>query len=143
MHAENLTHQVQGQFADAAALAGFPNNTKLSGYEIHMGESVLGPLAAPLVQLTRRSNHTVTLNDGAVAPDGRIWGSYIHGLFDTDEVRHALLAKLAENKGVVLPEDDGHDLNAELDRWANHLADHLDLKRINALLGLTSDEAAG
>ena len=31
--------------------------------------------------------------------DGRVWGSYVHGLFDSDEMRDALIAWIRGSQG--------------------------------------------
>lgn len=53
------------------------------GYEIHMGNTEFRDFS-PLfrVYFNDKSNY-----DGYVATDGRVWGSYIHGLFDNDTFR--------------------------------------------------------
>jgi adenosylcobyric acid synthase len=65
---------------------------ELQGYEIHMGATTLGPQASPLMKL-RRLEGDEFHSDGAVSPDGRVLGTYLHGIFDNDNFRHALLAK--------------------------------------------------
>ena len=57
----------------------------LSGYEIHMGATI-GP------DTVRPFAHLPGGPDGAVSPDGRIEGSYVHGLFAGDEFRARWLA---------------------------------------------------
>ena len=52
----------------------------LSGYEIHMGTTTGPDAARPFAYLERGP-------DGAVSADGRIEGSYVHGLFAGDAFR--------------------------------------------------------
>ena len=102
-------------------ITGLDPGVPLRGYEIHLGETTRGPLARPLLRLIRRSGYTVDLEDGAVSTDGRVWGTYLHGFFETPEVRNALLGRLRSRRGLeprtmeVLP-----TLDAELDRLADH-----------------------
>ena len=73
MTGEKALHEVAGEtIAD-----GVP----LSGYEMHMGVTT-GPATA--VPLVRFSDGRV---DGAVSPDGRVAGTYVHGLFADDRQR--------------------------------------------------------
>jgi adenosylcobyric acid synthase len=129
------THQADGTPLEAATAVGFAADLAFSGYEIHMGETTLGPLARALLSLMRRGGHRSAIADGAVSPDGRIWGSYLHGFFDVAPVRRALLDKLRLRRGLgagrVRPQA---SLDAELDRLADHLAAHLDLERLFTLL---------
>ena len=73
---EKQLHRVSG------TLCG--NNQPVTGYEIHAGISQGPALAAPFVDLGDRV-------DGALSADGLIAGTYLHGLFDTDSARKALL----------------------------------------------------
>jgi len=125
---DKQTHQVRAQLQPAAAAAGFSGLAELRGYEIHAGETEYGPACRPLLQLTERSQERVLLYDGAVSADGRIWGSYLHGIFDNDELRRAVLAPLRHGAADrTLP---AYDLENEIERLANHLETHLDLQQI-------------
>ena len=55
------------------------------GYEMHVGRTSGPALARPMLDLDGRP-------DGAVSPDGRIMGCYVHGLFADDDFRPAFLA---------------------------------------------------
>ncbi|ALC15418.1 adenosylcobyric acid synthase (glutamine-hydrolysing) [Desulfuromonas soudanensis] len=131
------THQAEGLLLAAAAAVGFSGPERICGYEIHMGETVLGADARPLMRLISRSGKAVDLEDGAVSADGRVWGSYLHGLFDDPMTRRGFLDGLRSRRGLppgCAPS--GPTLESELDRLADHLAMHLDLGRILALLDL-------
>ena len=132
---EKQTHQVAGSGLEGAELIGMDRDTVINGYEIHMGETTIGPLALPLLRLTMRSGCTVVVGDGAITADGRVWGTYLHGFFDNKIIRQSLLARLRQRRGLVtVPEVAESDLDAELDRLADHLQAHLDVDRILALL---------
>lgn len=131
------THQARGRFLPGAATAGFSGFDQIGGYEIHAGESECGYLSRPLLQLTSRSGEQVSVNDGAVSADGRVWGTYLHGFFDDDRIRYTVLAPLRARTGSA-PEiySTAQVLNAELDRLADHLEAHLDLEQIRSWLQL-------
>lgn len=75
------------------------DNIPFRGYEIHCGQTELGSGAVPLLRL---SDGTL---DGAVAANGKIFGTYIHRLFDNPLQRAKLLAMLgAASDGI-----DQHD----------------------------------
>ncbi|MDR3517723.1 MAG: cobyric acid synthase [Azospirillaceae bacterium] len=96
------------------------------GYEMHVGR-IDGPaLARPWFDLAGRA-------EGAVSPDGRIFGSQIHGLFAADDFRHGFLALLrgAARPGIAFEAM----VDAALDGLAVHLETHLDLDRLLALAG--------
>lgn len=125
---DKKTHQVRAQLQPAAAAAGLSWLGELSGYEIHAGETEYGPACRPLLQLSVRSGVPVALYDGAVSADGRIWGSYLHGIFDNDELRHAVLAPL--RNGAADRSLPSYDLDHEIDLLADHLQTHLDIEQI-------------
>ena len=95
----------------------------IEAYEIHIGRTE-GP---------DRARAFATLNgeaEGAVSRDGRLQGSYLHGLFASDAFRAAYLAQLdipAANQRY------GQRVEATLDALADHLAAHLDVNGIFAL----------
>jgi adenosylcobyric acid synthase len=68
--------------------------------------------------------------DGARSPDGRVIGTYIHGLFGDDRQRLAWLKRLGGGASAII-----HDVLIErtLDRLAAHLAEHADVERMLCL----------
>jgi adenosylcobyric acid synthase len=68
--------------------------------------------------------------DGAVSADGRVCGTYIHGLFADDRQRAAWLARLGGGASALAYEA---QVEATLDRLAAHLAAHVDLDRLLTL----------
>jgi adenosylcobyric acid synthase len=64
---------------------------EVEGYEIHVGRT-WGPQDTPLLQLESGP-------DGYVKPDGSVAGTYVHGLFEQVEPRHALIRALAQTRG--------------------------------------------
>lgn len=95
----------------------------LSGYEMHVGETTSGTDSLPFSKIDGHE-------DGAVSPDGRIFGTYIHGLFSDDRQRGAWLERLG-GQNTELNYDARVD--AVLDRLAAHMEQHLDLDRLLAI----------
>lgn len=137
---DKQTRQVVGSVLEGAAALGLAAVEQVSGYEIHLGKTTRGPLTRPLFSLARHGGWGETFEDGAVSADGRSWGTYLHGLFDEATARHALLDALRAHRGLgPAVRRAGPSLDSELDRLADHLAAHLDLARIWALLTLPPD----
>ncbi len=92
-----------------------------AGYEMHMGVTAGADCARPFARLDDGSA------DGAMSADGRVIGTYIHGLFADDRQRAAWLARFA-----AAPSDLAYEASIEqtLDALAAHLAAHLDLDRL-------------
>ncbi len=129
------THQVTARFQAAAATAGFGGMEDVAGYEIHAGESECGILSRPLLRLLSRSGQPVAIDDGAVSADGRVWGTYLHGFFDDDRVRYAVLAPLRAGRGTApTVSSDQQSLDSELNKLADHLEAHLAIETIASWL---------
>jgi adenosylcobyric acid synthase len=73
----------------------------LTGYEIHAGQtSALPGQAAPLGVLISQNNQPVELPEGLVTASGRIWGCYLHGIFENDSFRQRWLSSLGWDKNA-------------------------------------------
>ena len=94
------------------------------GYEMHMGVTTGADCARPFARFDDGAP------EGAISPDGRVFGTYIHGLFADDGQRAAWLSRLSAGPAAVCY--DGL-IEQTLDRLAAHLAAHLDLDRLLSL----------
>jgi len=101
------------------------DDTPVSGYEIHAGVSSGAALARAFAVLNGNP-------DGACSDDGRIAGTYLHGLFDTPAAANAVLA------WAGLRANHAPDIralrDAAIDRLADAVEAHLDLPRLLAIL---------
>lgn len=117
----------------------------IKGYEIHMGNTSIGDNASPLFLITSRNGENITVNDGAMAEGGRVWGTYIHGVFDNDKFRRWLIEEVRKDKGInVTPLQNRSVLNyGDLRedgyrRLAEVVRTNLDMERIYKITGLRS-----
>jgi adenosylcobyric acid synthase len=116
-----------------------PNTLK--GYEIHMGVS-RGDIG--LFKLRRVSSLPSRITDhGSPVLDGSMnrncWGTYLHGIFDNDSFRQAILNQIRERKGLA-------KVNASLsytgskekalNRLAGVVAQHIDMEFVKGILKL-------
>jgi adenosylcobyric acid synthase len=113
-----------------AAVAGTP----FRGYEIHHGRTERGALA-PWLTVRERGGVPVTAEEGAIREDGLVAGCYIHGLFESDRFRQALLRALAARRGRTVGVTT-FQRAAAYDRLADHVRRHLDLEAIHRWLQL-------
>ena len=96
---------------------------KVEGYEIHIGRTGGPDCARPFATLDGRP-------EGATSPDGRVTGSYLHGMFTDDAFRTAWLRGFgAKASGLAY----AAGVEGVLDDLADHLEAHLD---VGALLAL-------
>ena len=95
----------------------------VAGYEIHIGATDGPDRVRPFARVGG-------LPEGAVSRDGRVMGSYLHGLFAEDAFRTAFLRGLgARGAGYAY----GSAVEAALDDLAAHLEAHLDVPGLIAL----------
>ena len=118
---EKVTHQVRAVHLGSGI--------EVSGYEIHMGESQGGDRYAPLFRIISRGREEVKILDGMINNDGNIMGTYIHGLFDSDEFRRRFIDSIRMRKGLDSCNDiQSHfDPDREYDRLADIVRGHLDM----------------
>ena len=90
-----------------------------TGYEIHAGRTE--GQAEPLLRMADGRT------DGAISPDGRIAGCYVHGLFNSPEQRAAWLSRLGVRSNGI---DKRHAVDAALDELASSLEAALDMEKI-------------
>ena len=83
-----VSTQFMSQKQTHQSLLRFATGEIVSGYEIHTGETTAREGAARFGEIVERNGRTVSVPDGAVAADGRAWGTYLHGLFGNDQFRH-------------------------------------------------------
>jgi adenosylcobyric acid synthase len=128
------THQAEAVLQAAGERLAPGCAVALEGYEIHMGETVVGPGSSPFAVIFRCSDRNREVLDGAVSPDGRVFGTYLHGIFDNDTFRRAFLNRLREQKGLEpvmasCPREDPFNL------LAAHLETHIDMERLFTICG--------
>jgi adenosylcobyric acid synthase len=92
MQPSKVTMNGEGRVASRTIFGQPIDSVALRGYEIHVGETSYLENAQPFAYLVRKAggqNESVT--DGCVSPDSRIFGTYLHGLFDGDDFRHVFI----------------------------------------------------
>jgi len=120
---EKVTRQATARFAKPQCLGGDPADPLFSGYEIHLGDTMLGNKTEPLFQLQRLGDEEGH-HDGAISTDGRVLGTYLHGLFDSAEGLSLLLNSWRKSCGKEESASGGTDPLAERERRYDALADH-------------------
>lgn len=131
--------RIRGSIKEEHNLYGL-DNLDLTGYEIHMGTTKNLGQAVPLIEL----------EDGRVdaymSPEGRIWGSYLHGIFDNEEMVFGLVHDIMKEKGID-PTDNELSIAEYKEIQYNKLADlvrnNLDMEKIYRILfGPDQDDQA-
>lgn len=106
-----------------------PEGPAFEAYEIHVGRTWLrgtdGP-GAPLFAVEGRP-------EGLASPDGRVWGTYLHGLLDSGSGRRRIL-DWARGASAAPGPADSPDAAVERQRAYDRLADTLEAALDRALL---------
>lgn len=100
---EKVQTQTNGVFSGVAGLFSELNGKRYAGYEIHMGRS----------EEAR----------GALISVGNVYGSYVHGIFDEQEVADTILKALCTKKDVSFESLGSFDARAYKERQYDLLAD--------------------
>lgn len=135
--AEKVTQQVVAQGLSGRFLGLDASQMELEGYEIHMGRTEFGAGAEQAFEICRRSDEAVSCPDGAVSTSGLVLGTYLHGLFDNDAYRGALVNALRQRKGLAALDRSG-DTRARKEAAYNRLAavvrGQLDMERLHRIM---------
>lgn len=121
----------------AVAAAGLPLSAPglLAGYEIHMGQTNALEADRPAFVVTSRSGRAVDVADGQVSADGRVLGTYLHGVFDNDQLRRGLLAWAGGHDAAAQSLDYAAFKQRQYDLLADHLEAHVAIEPLLEPLG--------
>jgi len=130
--AEKHRTRVKATALEVAGPLSALSGAALDGYEIHMGETIPRDGARPLLSLENG------LRDGCQS--GNAYGTYLHGFFDSADVRKAILTALCERKGVSDASigKSGFDFQKyrrdQYDLLGEQIRLHLDMRLIHKIL---------
>ncbi len=126
---KKIRTRVTGHVLPQAGFFGPLSGHEISGYEIHMGKTVLSDSASAFAELSGGAMDGTSL--------GHIFGSYLHGLFD-NAFGIALVRMLLRHKGLPDSFDEGLTFDEHKDNQYNILAqslrEHLDFKKIYEIM---------
>jgi adenosylcobyric acid synthase len=119
---EKKTVQVQKRVTGTGPILGRITTQQVSGYEIHMGTTQLN------------GDKPAFNDDGCIDSTGLIWGTYLHGLFENEKLKDALLEFLYARRGGsyddvksrIIYKDPYHEL-------ALHFRTHVDMDAIEKM----------
>lgn len=108
-----------------------PSGLPVHGYEIHHGQSAS---KGGMSFVDREDGLCI----GSGREDGRIWGTYLHGIFDADEFRRWFIDGLRTRKGLkpLRKVQAVYDLEPALDRLASVARQSLQVDKIYKFMGL-------
>ncbi len=132
MRKAKVTRLVSGRLGSPRLFGQAVSTDAVAGYEIHIGETLYGEGAQAFCTLSTGAA------DGCVSQDGRIVGTYLHGIFDEDDFRHTFVRAARAFRGLTPParmESWKRRREASFDRLTQEVSRALDLPRLFALAG--------
>lgn len=142
--------QIEGRIDDIDGSLSELSGCEFRGYEIHMGESFydecVGSVCAENANDKYKNGEEdnninekkVVRNVVSSQNNTHVYGSYVHGLFDTGEIAARIVQKLARNKGVKIENGKYEDYQTFKEKQYDKLADtlrlYLDMEEIYGML---------
>lgn len=138
---KKITTQVAATVTDeGGALEGL-KNVSVHGYEIHMGTTEYMEGCVPFLQIHQVMDRETVSVGGIRNEEGNVFGTYIHGVFDSLDFTTGLINNLRRKKGLETLEDirqQFHELKEkEYDRLAEMIRENLDMEAIYQILGVS------
>ncbi len=133
--AEKARTRVEGKILCPQGTFESLTGTQIIGYEIHMGRTTLGEGVVPLTEIEDRITGECR-QEGATGTD--VYGSYVHGIFDNEQVAAGVVRALAKRKGIMEEMGTVVDFAAfketQYDLLADGLREHMDMDAIYRIL---------
>lgn len=121
---DKCQRQVQGEIPELDGILRELSGKNFYGYEIHMGETV------------DISGNNLPL----IVRNGNIYGTYIHGIFDHKDISRSIIKVLFDRKNIDIDTSVIIDYkkfkDAEYDRLADTMRQHLDMENIYRIMGI-------
>jgi len=120
---------------------------KIKGYEIHMGQTKLLDNAKSFIEITKVNGVDEKRVDGAVNEQGTVFGTYIHGIFDSTQFTRSFLNLIRTQKGIEPLQDTLEDYwdykETQLNQLADIVRNNLDMKKVYEIVeaGLLKGDA--
>lgn len=134
MSPAKITRAITGRLSRSILFGQSMPAMNIEGYEIHIGETMYTDHAQAFSILSGQEL------DGCMSADTRIFGTYLHGIFDDDAFRHAFLVA-ARSFHRLAPVARFENWRQKREDSFNRLADtlraSLDLPRIFDWVGLS------
>jgi adenosylcobyric acid synthase len=111
---------------------------ELDAYEIHMGRIAAIEEAAAPFRILSRNGEACDAPDGAIAPGRAVVGTMLHGIFENDGLRRAMLTAIRARRGIRAPAglQGVPSRESEYDRLADAVGRSLDMAAIRRIAGI-------
>ncbi|MBD5528847.1 MAG: cobyric acid synthase [Lachnospiraceae bacterium] len=138
---EKMRRQNAGAVSQLTGLFKSLSGKTVSGYELHMGRTFSVVDEEKNGAVSSAATALLQLADGLDGCcDGNVFGTYLHGLFDEEEFRTALIQILCSRKGITREVLDGFSMETyqeqQFDKLADTLRRNLDMDAVYRIMGL-------
>ncbi len=114
------------------------NQSKVSGYEIHMGITTRNQNSNVFATVTQKLKETTSYEVGSINKECNVFGTYLHGIFDDIDFTRQVLNNIRKQKGLAPIESSVKSFNEfkdkEYDKLADFLRENLDMKKIYEIM---------
>ncbi|MDD4893746.1 MAG: cobyric acid synthase [Candidatus Omnitrophica bacterium] len=108
---------------------------RVYGYEIRHGRTKSLKEYGPVFRIIERQGKKTESFDGAAVRKGNIWGTYIHGVFDSDIFRRYFLNKIRRDKRLPpLTKTTAFNVDEEIDKLAKLVRENTNMKLLRKIL---------
>lgn len=133
---EKVRTRVSGNFNEVSGILAELSYVEFEGYEIHMGQTTYDFNEEKLTTIDNVNGEDIIKNDGLYKDN--VYGSYIHGIFDKEEVSKAIVESLCIHKGIDYSSISTVDIEKykeeQYDKLAEGIRNSLDMKAIYKIL---------
>jgi adenosylcobyric acid synthase len=138
---KKITTQVEGSISCVSELLYDLDNTKVNGYEIHMGTTEYNDGCIPFIEINKTLESKTKSVGGVMNKEGNVFGTYIHGIFDNMEFTVGFINNIRKSKGLAKLD---YDKSMEFDEYKEMQYDNLaeilrasiDIKKIYEIVGV-------
>lgn len=108
---------------------------EVTGYEIHHGRTKICSDYQPVFKVIQRCKEKAQAYDGVMSKAGRIWGTYLHGVFDAPIFRRGFLNRIRiAKKWLPLVAEIGFNQDNEFDKLADLVRENIDMKLLYKII---------
>ena len=131
------TTQVRAKVDNASFISAQSDTNELDGYKIHMGRTIAAKGATSPFRVMSRNGAPCDAPDGAISLIRATVGTMLHGIFENEGVRGALLSSLRNRKGLPKPEGPlVASRDAEYARLAAFVRTSLNIAAVKRIAGI-------